>query len=192
MTLEKGTSMSDAISRIDVVATVIYSGGRLLTVYNDSWGAFTLPMTKLRNWQVGLDAAQVRWELGSEAALRNVAECLRATTDREPGLLMDYGNLMQSDRTRRINHYAFQIFGIEVDRQEAAPGVVAQWLTPDDILDPARQPISPTARKLVAGLLEAELSRKVGFPPAATKVDVQHRHHQPSRRRSKEMALPVE
>jgi 8-oxo-dGTP pyrophosphatase MutT (NUDIX family) len=158
--------MSAPISRVDVVATVIYCGDRLLLVYNDGWGAFTLPMTKLRNWQVGLDAAESRWELGHEAALRNVAEGLHAAVDRQPVLLMDFGNLRQSDRSHRINHYAFQVFGFEADRQEVGPGIVARWLTCAEILEPARQPISPTARKLVAALLEAALSRQGRFPPS--------------------------
>lgn len=149
--------------RIDVSATVIFSGTRLLTVYNERWGAFTLPMTKLRRRP--LDADKVLWERGDIAAVRNVAECLGTTTTRLPVFLMDSGKLARSTSDGKTKHYAFQIFAFEVSEPSAACGLPAEWLTADEILDPAREPVSPTARSLVAGLQEAALGRGGRFPP---------------------------
>lgn len=182
--------MAEAISRIDVVATVIYHGDRLLTVYHAQWGEFTLPMTRLRRRPWGLIHAVETWELGAAAAMRNVGECLGITTDQPPCLLADVGDLRQSDRTGQVNHYQFQMYGFAAPAQDVAPGVSAQWLTPQQILDPHRGPISPTARELVARLGEVALSRGGAFPPApaagpprqsVSSIAVIRRRHGPER-----------
>lgn len=157
--------MANAINRIDVVVTVVYCEDHLLTIYNPSWGAFTLAMTKLRERPFGLTSAS-RWERGEEAAMRNLAECLGTTSARPPLLLMDHAGLSQSDRSGQVNQYAFQVYGFAVDGQQVRPGNTAQWLTATEILDAERQPISPTARELVRALLEAAVTRKATFPPA--------------------------
>ena len=159
--------MPDQIARIDAVATIIFHDDKLQTVYNHNWGAFTLPMTKPRNRRLGLSGNATRWERGAEAALRNVAECLGITATQAPGLLLDVADLNQSDRSGQINHYHFQVYGFEVTGQQIAPGVTGAWLTPDQILDESRQPISPTARTLVEKLKEAAITRKGNFPPVA-------------------------
>jgi hypothetical protein len=156
--------MANAIDRIDVVATVIYCQGELLTISNPNWGAFTLPMTKLRTRPLGLTDA-TRWELGEEAAVRNVAECLGITSVDPPLLLADFGNLSQSDRSGQVNHYVFQVYGFPVDGQQVGPGITAQWLTTAEILNPHRQPVSPTARELVKSLSGAAALRNSVFPP---------------------------
>jgi len=162
----KGPDMADDLSRIDVVVTVIYCDDSLLMVFNDKWGAFTIPMTKLRHRPLGTQANRTRWELGADAAMRNVGECLGITSDRTPGLLADVGDVRQSERDGRIRFYHFQVYGFRADRQQAAAGVTAKWLAPDEILDSARSPISPTARALVERLGEIALVQHCRFPPA--------------------------
>ena len=158
--------MANGLSRIDAVATVIHREGSLLVVFNEAWGAFTLPMTKLRCWPFGLAGDHEQWELGSHAAMRNVGECLGITTVQCGGLLADVGDIRQSDRNGKIHHYQFQVYGFPTDRQQTAAGVTAHWLTPDEILDPERSPISPTARVLVERLGEIALLQHCQFPPA--------------------------
>jgi ADP-ribose pyrophosphatase YjhB (NUDIX family) len=162
--------MAELIDRIDAVATVAYCGHELLTVHNRHWGAFTLPMTKLRNWESGVVGNPPRRERGAEAALRNVAEFVGTTTTQTPGLLLDVSDLRQSDRTGEVNHYHVQIYGFELSGRRVAAGVVADWLTPNEILDASRHPVSPTARALVAKLLEAAMTKDRGgnFPPVPT------------------------
>ena len=158
--------MPDGVSRIDVVATVISCKDSLLLVFNDKWGAFTIPMTKLRHRPLGPQARRTQWELGADAAMRNVGECLGISTGQTAGLMADVGDIRQSERNGQINHYHFQVYGFQTDRQQAAAGVTANWLTPDEILDPTRSPISPTARALVERLGEIALLQHCQFPPA--------------------------
>src|SRR5437868_6979168 len=43
-------TMANPLPAVDVAVTVIARGALLLAVYNPSWGAFTLPMTKRRQF----------------------------------------------------------------------------------------------------------------------------------------------
>ncbi len=153
------------IPRVDVAVTVVYHGEQLLLVHNPSWGAFTLPMTKIRTKSAGLDAGAERREAGSDAALRNVAEVLGKTTQREAGLLCDMPELQQSDRSGRVQHYHLEVFGFPVEEGVVPPGLIAEWLARDEVLDPGRRPISPTARRVVARLIEASQDHGGSFPP---------------------------
>lgn len=158
--------MPDNIPRIDVVVTVIYCGEKVLVVYNDSWGGFAPPMTKLRRWPLGFDGTEEYWETGADAAVRNVGECLGITSTHAPGLLADVGSVRQSTRTGTINSYLFQVYGYRVEAEQVGPGIVGEWLLPSDLLDPERRPISPTAQILVKELGRIALDRKSPFPPA--------------------------
>lgn len=150
---------------IEVAVTVIVAGEKILTVRNDKWGTFTLPMTKLQRKPLGMVEIATQIERWSDAAMRNVGECLGRTSDREPKLLMDVGQLRQSDRTGEVNHYHFQVYLFDVDSEQTAPGLATDWLTTSQIIDEKRRPISPTAREL-AKLLEAEATgRSLSFPP---------------------------
>ena len=157
--------MAKKIPRIDVVATVIYNGGRVLTLYNDQWGAFTLPMTKLRSWPLGLARSRQRWELGASAAMRNVAQCLGVTSDKPARLLADVSGVRQSDRSGQIADYYVQVYGFPVAKRAAHSGLLVEWLTPKQIVDARRQPVSPTARTLVTELEGVALKRHSQFPP---------------------------
>ena len=150
---------------IEVAVTAIAAGKKILMVRNDQWRSFTLPMTKVQRKPLGLADNVTQIERWSDAAMRNVGECLGRTLDREPKLLMDVGDLRQSDRTGEVHHYHFQVYLVEVDFERTAPAVVAEWLTPGQVLDEHRRPISPTARELTK-LLEAEAAgRAASFPP---------------------------
>lgn len=157
--------MAELIARIDVVATIIHHNGELLLVHSPLWGAFTLPMTKLRHWQLGLVDNATRWERGDEAAMRNVAECLGSTSLQQPGLLLDVGGLRQSDRSGEVKYYQFQIYNFPFASRQVAPGITSQWLTPAQILEENRQPISPTARFLITNLQGGAFDRRANFPP---------------------------
>lgn len=154
-----------ALELIEVAATVITAGHRILVVWNEHWGAFSLPMTKLRRQQLGLMQNHERVELWSQAALRTVGECLGRTTDRAPKLLLDVNELRQSDRSGAVNHYHCQVFWFDVESPALAPRVAGEWLSPDQVLDEHRQPLSATARSLVTQLQAAAAERGVAFPP---------------------------
>jgi 8-oxo-dGTP pyrophosphatase MutT (NUDIX family) len=153
---------------IEVAATVIAVGNEIMMVYNPGWHAFTLPMTKVRSKPLGLVKGRRTRELWSDAAMRNVGECLGRTLDIEPKLLMDVKNIEQSDRTGDVNYYHFQLYLARIDSKESSPGVVADWLKTSDILDEQRGPISSTARELARHLEANAAHRGVTSPPAAS------------------------
>ena len=157
--------MPESTLRIDVVVTAIYCDDKVLVVHDGDWGGFTLPITKQRRWPPGFDGTEDRWETGSDAAMRNVGRCLGASFPRPPGLLGDVKDVRQRSPTGEINEYRFQVFGFRIDKPRIGEGVVGEWLTPDQILNPKRRPISPTARTLVDKLNEFGRTRG-GFPPA--------------------------
>jgi hypothetical protein len=141
---------------VDVAVTLITRGGRVLAVYNPRWGAFTLPMTRRRDWHDPAVAASHHGEDWADAAARAAAEWLGRTCDPKP-LLDDPGGYQQSDRDGAWKRYHFQTFQVALaDDPALAPGAVVEWLTPAELLSPTRRPISPTARHLIAQLQEAK------------------------------------
>ena len=133
---------------VDVAVALIVRDGKILTKYNPKWGAFTLPMTKRRCWKDPSVPVEKREELWADAAGRAAAECTRKTfsIDFEP--LEDVANYRQSDRMGKWQRYHFQIFRIDL-HEDPPPMEETEWLSPADILDPRRRPVSPTARDLV-------------------------------------------
>jgi ADP-ribose pyrophosphatase YjhB (NUDIX family) len=166
---------------LQVAVTVITQGKNALLVWNPSWGAFTLPMTKVRTLQLGLIHGVQRGETWEHAALRNVGECLGQTSTQEPRLLVDIDDLLQSDRTGAGNHYHFQVFWLPVEAAPVRTGPTGQWLPPTEIINEDRGPISPTARLIMSRLrAEAAQRGKRDFPPPP-----------PSERRTSEASVAV-
>ena len=158
--------MTNVIPKIDVAATVIYRGDEILTVYNNKWQAFTLPMTTLRTWQFGVDGNAARVEDWADAAMRNVGEWLGRTSPQTPEFLLKLDDLRQSDRSGEVKHYHFQVFGVGVGDHVLAPLASTQWLRADEIVDASRRPISPTARTLIRHLQAVARQNNKSFPPA--------------------------
>ncbi len=156
------------MDEIEVAVTIIANGDKILLVWNGNWGAFTLPMTKLHRRMLGMVDNVLRVERWSDAAMRNVGECLAQTMADEPKLLLDVGELLQSDRTGSVNHYHFQVYLVHVESERIAPCLTAEWLTVDEIRDASRRPISPTARELTKLLDGEAITRGLPFPPPAT------------------------
>jgi 8-oxo-dGTP pyrophosphatase MutT (NUDIX family) len=150
---------------IEVAVTIIAAGEKILIVRNEKWGTLTLPMTKIQRKPLGLAGNLTKIERWSDAAMRNIGECLGRTLDHEPKLLLDVGEMLQSDRTGQVNHYHFQVYLVEVDSEQAAPGLVAEWRTTSQIRDESRRPISPTARELAKRLDAEAAGRGLSFPP---------------------------
>ena len=55
---------------VEVAVTVFCQPGLVLTVYNDKWGSFTLPMTKRRRWEDPSLRGGVKTEAWRDAAIR--------------------------------------------------------------------------------------------------------------------------
>jgi hypothetical protein len=116
-------------------------------------------MSKRREWK-DPEARQgsTRMEEWDDAAVRAAAEWLGRTVDEKPHLLLDMAEFQQSDRDATWKRYHFQVFELAVDKQrEPPPSRVVEWLTPAQIMDERRRPISPTARHVIAELTSRSL-----------------------------------
>ena len=152
---DDGATSKSLMPLVDIAAVIISSGGKILTVFNDRWGAFTIPMTKLRAWKDPVEKdAKERQEEWRDAAMRAAAEAMGQTiVDDDLEFLIDVSEFQQSDRDSRWKRYRMKAYGISPTGRVGVPSnVVVQWLTPDEILDENRGPISPTARHAVAEL----------------------------------------
>lgn len=138
----------------EVAAVVITNGKEIMAVFNEVWGSFTLPMSKIRTWDNPNGGPDIV-EPAVDAATRAAAEWLGCTFLEKPTFLRDIPRFQQSDRDRVWKEYHFHMFRLDLERGAPIPqGRNAQWLTPDEFLDARRRPISPTARHLLAGLKE--------------------------------------
>lgn len=132
--------------KVEVSAVAIVRDGRILAVYNSAWGAFTLPMTKRREWQDSKVQGKKLEEPWEHAASRAVAEVIGKSVVGMQRLPSQPPGLTQSDRTGEIKDYQAATF-----RYDLSPGVepkadvIDEWLTLEEWLDPKRMPISPTA-----------------------------------------------
>ena len=142
--------MSEWPTEIEVAVTVMQRDRKLLTVYNQNWGAFTLPMTKRRCWAHPEDPHMIRPEDWRDTALRNFVECFGMTGTEDPEVLLDITDFRQSDRDQVVKQYHFRLFGTAAAGDAPlVTGALGQWLNADEILDPNRRPMSSTARFLV-------------------------------------------
>jgi ADP-ribose pyrophosphatase YjhB (NUDIX family) len=154
----KDSNMSKAASRlmklIDLAAVMVRQGDEIMLVYNEKWGAFTLPMTKLREWKdPEAKEGSDRMEDWDDAAVRAAVEWLGHTTTARPRLLLDMAEFRQSDRDAVWKRYHMQVFELTADADLEIPaGRIVEWLTPDEITDTRRRPISPTTRHVIAEL----------------------------------------
>jgi len=147
-------SISGLWPLIDLVAVIVTRGDRILTVYNEKWGAFTLPMSKLRRWRdpkVKEKAERVEdWE---DAAVRAATEWVGRTTTDKPEYLREMAEFQQSDRDEKWKRYRTRAYRIELPAEvEPHPARVTEWLTAAEICDEHRRPLSPTARYIVREL----------------------------------------
>ena len=150
---------------VDVAAAVITRGKHVLVAFNSKWSSFTLPMTKRRTWQDPRVPRGRREEAWEDAAARAAAECLGRTSKVAPEFIADLPEWQQGDRDGVWKRYHYQVFRIALsEADEPQAGAIVEWLTPGDILDHERRPISPSARHIVHHLqAEAALQGK-SFP----------------------------
>lgn len=152
---EDGSTSKSLMPLADIAAVIVSSGGKILTVFNERWGAFTIPMTKVRAWKDPVEKeAPERQEEWMDAAMRAAAEVLGRTVEgNEFEFLMDVSEFQQSDRDSRWKRYRMKAYGISPTGRVGVPSnAVTQWLTPEEIMDENRGPISPTARHAIAEL----------------------------------------
>ena len=156
--------MSAPLPQVRVGVAVITSEGKVLMFFNSRWGAFSLPMSKQRTWADPTAPGGKRLESYREAAIRAAAEVRGKTLLAfPPGPGLPEHQYQQSDADGELKIYDFEIFRVDAGPAgPPAPGVAAEWLTPLEILDESRVPISKTARHLIRKVFQLPFG---GAPP---------------------------
>jgi hypothetical protein len=154
--------MSDKqIPKVEAVATLLVHRGKILSVFNPRWGAFTFPISKRKMFRDTEVSEAAKPENLHRAAARVAGEVLGRSfaTDEFPKPLADIKGFEQSDVDGVWKLYEFHIFTLEVSEGVAlAQGVVGQWLTAKQFN--SHEPVSHTARYLLSELDERGLLPK--------------------------------
>ena len=132
------------------VACVLDSSGRLLLAWNQKWGAFTVPMTKI-------DLATPA-ETPQEAAVRAAAEVLqvpcRPVADKPVHF---FRGLQKSERDAEIKDYQYNIVLVESHPDFAAQPNAGVWASIEKIQSGEYQPISGSVEEILRHCLESGL-----------------------------------
>jgi hypothetical protein len=133
------------------VAIVTDQHKQVLLTFNDNWGMFTLPMSRLRQGQKGKEPP-------TRAAIRAAAEALAV-----PVRLVDEGRgpkrvlgRLESGRQLKDKFYTYDVYHVEPHPDFAAALQIRQphlWLSPHLVLSGAYDPISESARFILRGVL---------------------------------------
>lgn len=140
---------ADHLPEVEVSVVIIRKGEHMLAVWNNRWGAFTLPMTKRRT-SLDRRLKQVKVEPAERAACRAAAEVLGIAFSKSeaPKRIDHLYDLRQSDATGEVKSYAFEIFLLDVaEACQPCPGVISQWMRPQDFRD--KEPVSDSARAIL-------------------------------------------
>ncbi|MGO8697047.1 MAG: hypothetical protein ACLQVY_04945 [Limisphaerales bacterium] len=149
------------IESVEVVATLLVQGKKILAVFNPRWGAFTFPMSRRKFFKDSDVSEAATPEKLDRAAARVAAEALGRSfpPDDFPTLLVEIKNFEQSDADGIWKLYTIHVFSLKVSEGvRLAPGVITEWLTPKELQ--TREPVTHTARYI---LRESE---KQGLTPS--------------------------
>jgi hypothetical protein len=131
------------------VAYVVDSQGRLLLTWNDNWGAFTLPMTKLQSDQPA--------ETPEQAGVRAAAEVLGVPTRVVPGKASKFARgLQKSPRDGDIKDYQYNVVPVEA-HPDFASHISSKhlvWAAIDKLQTGEYQPISKSLEALLRECIE--------------------------------------
>ncbi|MGO9463694.1 MAG: NUDIX hydrolase [Isosphaeraceae bacterium] len=140
---------ASTVPKVDVVVALIMDHDlRLLWTWNEKWGAFALPMTKLRKGEGIVEPPE-------HAAARAGAEAL--------GVPVKVGvrwraipELKVSDRDYATRLYAYDVFRVEAEPRFAPQARLAEphlWLSIGDALSDRYQPLSESSTDICQDLV---------------------------------------
>jgi hypothetical protein len=145
---------------VDVAVTLILDGERILLIYNESWGAFTLPMTKRKRPDPPTAGDANDGEDWLDAAARPVVECL-GRPNRPVPVLEDFVPESQFSRRRQVNViYRYKTFKVNFEKGDRVIAPTYTWLTASEILEGNLHPISQTAIDIIR---YQDILRALGF-----------------------------
>ena len=131
------------------VAYVVDPQGQLLLTWNEKWGAFTLPMTKLQSDQPA--------ETPEQAGVRAASEVLGVPTRVVPGKAAKFARCLQkSPRDGDIKDYQYNFVPEEV-HPDFASHISSKhlvWTAIDKLQTGEYQPISKSVESLLRECIE--------------------------------------
>jgi 8-oxo-dGTP pyrophosphatase MutT (NUDIX family) len=138
---------------IDVAAAVIMNqDGQILWTWNDTWGTFSLPMTKIRS-------SREMAESPRGAAVRATAEALGVPVQVGKEWT-DLPMMRVSDRDFAVKHYSYHVFQAGPHPDYSAALRIRQphiWLAAHVALSGLFEPLSYSAREILRGLVQRGL-----------------------------------
>jgi hypothetical protein len=146
------------IESVEVVATLLVQGKKMLAVFNPRWGAFTFPMSRRKFFRDSDVSEAATPEKLDRAAARVAAEVLgRSFPPNDfPTPFVEIKNFEQSDADGIWKLYTIHVFTLKLSEGvRLAPGVIAEWLTPNDFQ--TREPVTHTARFILGRIDEQKL-----------------------------------
>jgi hypothetical protein len=143
--------MSESYPLVELVVVLITDGeSRFLVDYNEPWGCFTFPSTKLHDPGSTMPPSREAKETPDEAAARATAEVLGRPLD--PSALTKLPEEVppwnQSGRDGQWKRYTVHLFGLNTKMDpKPLPGHTALWLTRKEL--ETLEPVSPTVRSIL-------------------------------------------
>jgi hypothetical protein len=141
------------IPSVEVVATLMMQGDKILSIFNPRWGAFTFPMSKRKFFKDAVMSEAATPEKLNRAAARVAAEVLgRSFEPNEfPAPLLEIKDYEQSDADGLWKLYTIHIFTLKLPESvNVAPGLVAEWRTAKEL--ETREPVTHTARFILSSM----------------------------------------
>ena len=146
---------SNQIENVEVVATLLVQGKKILAVFNPRWGAFSFPMSRRKFFKDSGVSEAVMPEKLERAAARVAAEVLGRSfaPDDFPAPLIEIKDFEQSDADGLWKLYTLHVFTLKVSEGvRLAPGVIGEWLTAKELQ--TREPVTRTVRYLLSKMEE--------------------------------------
>lgn len=144
------------------VAFVTYQS-RILIVFNEKWGRFTLPMTKVKNTFIRndgyLDAANEDWAAESRKA---AYEHLAPGSADHGKYLMVLDDFMRSERDTATKRYTLGVYHFAVTNPNLPDMTGRQWLTSEETMRDVAPLMSQSALRVVNQMIESKVD--LGLP----------------------------
>lgn len=141
---------SDNPQNVDVAVALIFDKRRrILWTWNDKWGAFCLPMTKIRKGKEVSESA-------SRAAARAAGEAFGVPVDISPRWT-EITDLAVSDRDCTVKHYNYEVFEAKSHPEFTDHIRILEphvWLTHGQALSGRYHPISKPCLHIIRTLIE--------------------------------------
>ncbi|MFT5240081.1 MAG: hypothetical protein ACI9OU_001161 [Candidatus Promineifilaceae bacterium] len=136
---------------------------KLLLIFNEQWGHFTLPITKLKDTFLNddgcMDAAETVW---TEAGVSAAQEYLSSGQASKGEYLMVLDDFMSSGRDSATKRYTVSVYHFAVPTLDLPDATGPQWLTVNEIMTETAPLMSQTALRVVNQLIESK--DELGLP----------------------------